>query len=213
MSCEEYDDGQCWQDDPISGNAEKTKLGGRGGRYESVAVNNDNAMDPIFFTTEDHEYGAMCRFVANGNGWGALQSKGDETFLCIIDDSTYEWTTDKGAARESAAQYYRSSEGISYHEGKLYFMAKKDLKLLILDLDDLKYETETTGKKFYGEGSFGSQPDQNMIGPTRKYIYFCEDGGRTPGVYARYGNDGRTLQSFKRLSGVYIAMMKRLGLH
>ena len=126
------------------------------------------------------------------------------TTLCISDDSTYEWTTAEGAARKSAAQYYRSSEGISYHEGKLYFIAKKDLKLLILDLDDLKYETETTGKKFYGEASFSSQPDQNMIGPTRKYIYFCEDGGRTPGVYARYGKDGPYFTIFQAIKwGVY----------
>jgi len=201
VSCEEYEDGQCWQVDPVSGDAQKTKLGGNGGRYESVAVDNTNTMNPVFFTTEDDEEGAMRRFVANGNGWDALHSDGDESFLRIIDDNKYEWTTDEDAARESAAQYYRNSEGVQHHEGKLYFMAKKDLKLIILDLENMSYEMETTGKKFYGEGSFGNQPDQNMFGPTRKYIYFTEDGGNSPGVYARYSKDGTYFTLFQAISG------------
>ena len=32
VSCEEYEDGQCWQVDPVSGDAQETKLGGNGGR-------------------------------------------------------------------------------------------------------------------------------------------------------------------------------------
>jgi len=175
VSCEEYEDGQCWQVDPVSGDAKETKLGGKGGRYESVAVDNTNTMNPVFFTTEDHEEGAMRRCVANGNGWNALHSDGDERFLLILDNNSFEWTTDEDAARESAARY--------------------------LDLENMTYETETTGMKFYGEGSFGNQPDQNMFGPTRKYIYFCEDGGKNPGVYARYGNDGTSFTLFQAISG------------
>lgn len=40
ISCEEYSDGQCWQIDPYTGQAKETELGGAGGRYESVAVDN-----------------------------------------------------------------------------------------------------------------------------------------------------------------------------
>eukprot|EP00581_Thalassiosira_minuscula_P004663 CAMPEP_0183746220 /NCGR_PEP_ID=MMETSP0737-20130205/66643_1 /TAXON_ID=385413 /ORGANISM="Thalassiosira miniscula, Strain CCMP1093" /LENGTH=709 /DNA_ID=CAMNT_0025981907 /DNA_START=159 /DNA_END=2288 /DNA_ORIENTATION=+ len=201
VSCEEYEDGQCWQVDPVSGDAEETELGGRGGRYESVAVDNTNQNNPIFFTTEDDEAGPLRRFVARGNGWDALHSDGDHSWLRILDDRNFEWTTDEDAASDSAARYYRNSEGISYHEGKLYFMAKKDLKMLILDLEDGTYETETTGKKFYGEGKFGDQPDQNMFGPSRKYIYFCEDGGASPGVYARYSEDGTYFTLFQAIPG------------
>jgi len=188
ISCEEYEDGQCWQID-ANGRAEATVLGGNGGRYESVAVDNTDPEHPVFFTTEDHEEGALRRFVANGSGWHALHDEsGETTFLNILNDSQYEWTTDEDAARQSASQYYRNSEGISYHDGKLYFMAKKDHKLIILDLDEFTYEHETTGKKFYGEGSFESQPDQGIFGPTRNFIYFTEDGGN-PGVFARNGAD------------------------
>ena len=49
---------------------------------------NTNTMKPVFFTTEDDEAGAMRRFVADGNGWDALHSDGDESFLRIIDDNT-----------------------------------------------------------------------------------------------------------------------------
>lgn len=201
ISCEEYEDGQCWQIDPVNERVAETKLGGNGGRYESVAVDNRNPNAPIFFTTEDHERGALRRFLANGNGWDALHTDGETTFLNILDDSTFEWTDDEDEGRDSAEKYFRNSEGIQVHEGKLYFMAKKDFKMLILDLDNMTYTTETTGKKFYGEGSFDNQPDQNLFGPTRKYIYFTEDGGESPGVYARYGSDGTYFTLFQAVKG------------
>lgn len=190
VSCEEYSDGQCWQIDPITGEAKETKLGGSGGRYESVAVDNRDPMRPVFFTTEDDEEGALRRFVADGSGWDALHSNPLEyNYLNILGGNTFEWTDDLDVGRASAKKYFPNTEGIQVHEGKVYFMAKKLQRLLILDLETRTYTTEGTGKKFYGEGSFGDQPDQNLFGPTRKYIYFTEDGGKNPGVYARYGTD------------------------
>merc|ERR1719444_529513 len=64
-------------------------------------------------------------------------------------------------------------------------MSKEDQSLIVLDLETMTYETEATGKKMYGEGDFGDQPDQNYFGPTRKFMYFTEDGGGDPGVHAR----------------------------
>ena len=79
--------------------------------------------------------------------------------------------------------------------------SKKEKKMLVLDLEDMTYETELTGKKMYGEGDFGSQPDQNFFGPTRKYLYFTEDGGNDPGLYARYGEDGTYFALFQAIPG------------
>mmetsp|Transcript_12724 Transcript_12724/g.27444 ORF Transcript_12724/g.27444 Transcript_12724/m.27444 type:complete len:687 (+) Transcript_12724:110-2170(+) len=201
VTCEEHEDGQCWQIDPVNRRVEKTVLGGDGGEFESVAVDNSDVDRPVFFTTEDDEMGAMRRFVASGSGWDALHSKGDHSFLRILDGETYEWTTDEDAARESAKKFYPNSEGISFHEGKIFFMSKEKKMMFVLDLENMTYETEKTGKKFYGEGSFGDEPDQNMFGPTRKYMYFTEDGGRSPGVYARFGNDGTYFTLFQAIEG------------
>ena len=46
---------------------------------------------------------------------------------------------------DSAWDYFPNAEGISFHEdeGKLYFMSKTLMTLLILDLDEMTYETET----------------------------------------------------------------------
>jgi len=219
ISCEEYriesedgiqtDGGQCWQVDPnpkseYHDKPEATKLGGeKGGSYESVAVDNSDPRYPIFFLTEDYAYGPLRRFAAQGNEWEALHSEGDVTFLRMFDDGTYEWTTDEAAARVSANLHYKNAEGISYHEGKIYFMAKKEKKLIILDLANMTYETEITGRKFYGEGSFSNEPDQILIGPRRKYIYFCEDGGKNPGVYARQDNDENYYTMFEGIDGKY----------
>lgn len=201
VTCEEYSDGQCWQVDPINERTKVTKLGGNGGRYESVAVDNRDPNRPVFFTTEDDSEGALRRFEANGNGWDALHSNGKTTFLNILKGNTFEWTTDEDDGRSSASKHFPNTEGIAVHEGKVYFMTKEFKRLIILDLENMTYETEGTGKKFYGEGTFGDQPDQNMFGPSRKYIYFTEDGGSSPGVYARYGSDGTYFTMFQAIQG------------
>ena len=131
----------------------------------------------------------MRRFVADGNGWGALQSNGETSFLNLLANGEFEWTDDEDEARYSAISHYPNTEGVQFHDGKLYFMAKEVHKLIILDLDNMTYETEGTGKKFYGEGTFSDQPDQNLVGPTHKLMYFTEDGGPSPGVYTRAGAD------------------------
>ena len=100
MSYKEFEDGQCWQVDPVSGNAKETNLGDNGGWYKSI--DNTNTMNPIFFTTEDHNEGAIHHFVANDRGC-SLHSNRDEQFLRIIDDNTYKWTTDKGPTRDSTS--------------------------------------------------------------------------------------------------------------
>ena len=79
-------------------------------------------------------------------------------------------------------------------------MSKEFQRMFILDLENFTYTAESTGKKFYGEGSFGGQPDQNMFGPTRKYLYFTEDGSTDPGIYARY-NDGTYFTMFQAIRG------------
>jgi hypothetical protein len=201
VSCEEDEGGQCWQVDPVERRAQETKLGGdKGGWYESVACDDRVYDNPVFFTTEDEEDGALRRFVAQQHGWDALHSDGEESFLNILDDTTFEWTTDEGVGRNSAKKYFPNAEGIQVHEGKVYFMSKEFQRMIILDLEEMTYTTESTGKKFYGEGSFGGQPDQNLFGPSRKYLYFTEDGSTDPGIYARY-NDGTYFTMFQAIKG------------
>ncbi|KAL7526097.1 hypothetical protein ACHAWF_001629, partial [Thalassiosira exigua] len=169
--------------------------------YESMACDDRDRSNLKFFTTEDHERGALRRYETSEYGWGALHGGGSTTFLHILDDNTYEWTTDEELGRDSAEEYFPNAEGIQVHEGKLYFMSKVDRKLLVLDLEDMTYTAEITGKKMYGEGDFGDQPDQNYFGPTRKFMYFTEDGGGDPGVHARYGDDGTYFTLFQAIEG------------
>ena len=127
------------------------------------------------------------------------------TYLCILDESTYEWTTNKEDARSSAGLYYRNSEGIVYHEGLLYFVAKASLALVILDLQNMAYNAEQTGSQFEGKGGFNAQPDQIVLGlgNYKEWIYFMEDGGDNPGVYVR-SRDGTYQTIFKAVDGAYV---------
>ena len=209
ISCEEEDGGQCWQVDPdpsglFHESPQATLLGGDdGGRYESVTCDNRQPDRPVFFTTEDDEFGALRRFEADGSGWDALHQGGSTTYLHILDESTYEWTTEEEDARSSAASYYRNAEGIVYHEGLLHFTAKETQTLFILDLENMTYEKEQTGSQFEGKGGFNAQPDQIVLGNYKEWIYFTEDGGDTPGVYVR-SRDGAYRTLFEGISGAYV---------
>ncbi|KAL7495642.1 hypothetical protein ACHAWT_005693 [Skeletonema menzelii] len=192
VSCEEQDGGQCWQVEPDPNkpnhNAPQvTLLGGNGGNYESVAVDNTYTDKPVFFTTEDNSSGELRRFEADGNGWDALHVGGQTTYLQFLDGNRFQWTTSLSAGRNSAARYYPNLEGIAYHNSTLYFVSKVTKRLYILNLTDKTYTSERTGSSWVGQGAFNSQPDQ-IIGndmDKRKFIYFTEDGGKGPGVHVR----------------------------
>ena len=122
---------------------------------------------------------------ADGNGWDVLHQGGTTTYLHILDESTYDWTTNEEDARSSAASFYRNSEGIVYRDGLLYFAAKETATLFILDLENMPYEKEQTGSQFEGKGDLNAQPYQIVLGNYEEWIYFTEEGGDTPGVYLR----------------------------
>jgi secreted PhoX family phosphatase len=192
VSCEETNIGQCWQvepnpDSPNHNSPKVTLLGGDGGNYESVAVDNKNPDKPIFFTTKDHSSGELRRFEADGNGWDALHSGGQTTYLQFLDGNRFQWTTSMWAGQKSASNYYPNAEGIAYHNSTLYFVSKVAKRLYILDLNDMTYTSERTGSSWVGQGSFNSQPDQIIENDMdkRKFIYFTEDGGNAPGVHVR----------------------------
>ncbi len=202
ISCEEWKRGQCWQvsADPSSPNylsPQKTMIGGRkGGRFESVASDTRLEHSPVFYATEDATYGAMRRFQANSTGWQSLHEEGDLAYLRIIDESSFEWTKNLTAARESAHSYYQNSEGISFDNGRLFFTAKSTQKLFVLDLESMTYSLETTGLNFAGKGSFNAMPDQVIKG-SKKFLYFTESGGKTPGVYVRDMQSGNYMTIFE----------------
>jgi hypothetical protein len=120
--------------DPSSPNHNSPKvtlLGGDGGNYESVAVDNGNPLKPIFFTTEDNSSGELRRFQADGNGWDALHVGGRTTYLQFLDGNRFQWTSNLDAGMNSAATYYPNAEGIIYHNSTIYFVAKVTKRLFI----------------------------------------------------------------------------------
>ena len=127
VSCEEYGKGQCWQVDPDPdrenfGKPEMTLLGEDGGEFESVACDNSDPSRPVFYLTEDAEYGALRRYRPhNGPGWDALHKKGGGgrfDYLEFLDGRRFRWTTNMRAARNSQRRFFRNVEGVDYNDGK-----------------------------------------------------------------------------------------------
>ena len=86
-------------------------------------------------------------------------------------------------------------------------MSKTTEKMFILNVDNMTYEVQCIGKKFYGQGSFGLwlwcrlfTRRSNFFGTSRKYMYFTEDGSSTDGVHARY-TDGTYMTLFRAIKG------------
>ena len=207
ISCEEYANGQCWQVDPLDiVPPEITRLGGSGGNYESVAVDNRDSSRPVFYVTEDHEYGALRRYVpppsSTVNNWAALTMGGTRDYLIFLNSTHFGWTLDKPAAQTSSATYYPNTEGIDCINGMLYFVSKVKYKVFVLAIDSGTYTSFiTNGGTIPGGGSFASQPDQ--LYHNGEYTYFTEDGGRTPGVYAIHKSSGIKHAIFEASFEVY----------
>ena len=208
----------CIPSDPTSRNPPQiTQLGGsKGGNYESVAVDNRNMSRPIFFITEDAEFGALRRYTpppppagAQSSitaNWNTLHRLGGSTdYLLFLDNNHFKWTTNEKEGRNSQFQNYRNVEGIDFHNGHLYFVSKKLYKMFILDLDNGTYTASST--KFSGAtaGQFLDTPDQIIWNENggNKYIYLTEDGGNTVGVYAICRRTGERYAIFEAYNGNY----------
>ncbi|KAL7535638.1 hypothetical protein ACHAXR_006623 [Thalassiosira sp. AJA248-18] len=211
ITCEEYGRGQCWQVHPNGKIPPQiTKLGGNpGGNYESVAVDNRNPHQPIFYVTEDHERGALRKYTPTpafrDASWDTLHAEGGTTeYLVFVNDNEFKWTANEGKARESQAKYFRNVEGIDYHDGMLYFVSKKLLMLYILDLDNGTYKKSSTKYGVLaGDGEFRHQPDQLVRNNAGDYLYLTEDGGGTVGCYAIHKPTGRRYAIFEAYGGSY----------
>lgn len=152
-----------------------------------MAVDNRNSAEPVFFTTEDNERGALRRYVADRTGWDALHVGGTTSYLQFLSGNRFRWTSDRTLGEVSASYYYPNTEGIAYRNSTLYFVSKKIKEMFILNLDEMTYTSEKTGSLFDGQGSFNAQPDQIIPNDIdkRRFIYFTEDSGYAPGIHAR----------------------------
>ena len=184
-----------------------TKLGGGGGNYESIAVNNRNPSKPIFYVTEDFRSGALRRYTPpiTVDKWTSLTATGGTTvYLNFTSSTRFGWTTNKMQAQTSQSTYYPNVEGIDFYNGHLYFVSKALKKIFLLDVDKGKYTSFLTndwGKPMPGGGFFNDEPDQ--IVRNGDYLYFTEDGGPTVGVYATHKLTGAKYAVFEAISHLY----------
>lgn len=197
VSCEEFASGQCWQVHPNGEKEpEKTKIvEPAGGNFESMAVDNRDPTLPIFFVTEDHVRGALRRFIPCDDmppSWNMLHHEGIIEYLEFLPGNRFHWTTSLSKGRESAYMYFQNVEGISHDDGILSFVSKKQKEIFYLDLDAGTYTKSTTVHKgLPGGGDFGAGPDQLLL--FADVLYFTEDGGKSPGIYAHDGSRFYTL--------------------
>ena len=82
----------------------------------------------------------------------------------------------------------------------------------MLNLNDMTYTSERTGSSFQGQGAFNAQPDQIIkMTDDRKFVYFTEDGGSSPGAHAR-DSDGKYYTLFRAIPGGIYAGDETVGI-
>jgi hypothetical protein len=187
--------------------SEVTRIGGGGGNYETVAVDNRNPSQPIFYVTEDLQSGALRRYIPPNTAvnWTSLTVPGGtRLYLNFTSTTRFGWTTNKAQAQTSQSAYYPHVEGIDFYNGHLYFVSKTLKKVFVLDVDNGNYTSFATnnwGNPMPGGGTFNFQPDQ--IVRNGDYLYFTEDGGSTAGVYATHKSSGVKYAVFEAISNFY----------
>ena len=121
--------------------------------------------------------------------WDALHAKGGITeYLVFLDGGRFRWSSNEAMGRRSQEMHFPNVEGISFRQkgdrnGLLYFVSKRTFKLYVLDLDNGTYKTSSTNEYTLYNGEFKHSPDQ-LVRNDGHFLYFTEDGGKTPGVYA-----------------------------
>jgi len=161
------------------------------GWYESFAYDIHSDM-PAFYTTRDHNNGIVTRFTPDEQGYACYLQPNDYDRWCTLEYGTidYLYLQDGGVVDFTndlslvSNGYHRNVEGIDIYDGVLYFTAKKDKVLYVVNLRTMQYYKEFTSTT---TGEIGFEPDQIMRIKGDDALYFCEEGGDTPGLHVRHG--------------------------
>ena len=121
-------------------------LGQDGGSYESVACDNTDPLQPVFYLTEGDEAGALQRYSPDQHsGWNTLHEEDVGTFdyLEFLDEMRFNWTNNLEAARKSQKTYYSNVEGIDYYNGEYCTQNFVELRKCQTKLTAFLFHTQT----------------------------------------------------------------------
>jgi hypothetical protein len=189
ISCEETKGGVNWQVDPQGVRPPQVITLGNdgGGMFESFAYDLVAGEGPQFFVTEDEENGPLRRWrpirADWSDPWSILTGNGTTDYLLLDPaNGTFTWTDDKSAAQSVALKHFPHSEGIDAANGILFFVTKEHKKMYILNLRTRRYASQPINVS-----DLNGQPDQVVRVYRDDYdlLFFTEDGGDRPGIYAR----------------------------
>ena len=187
LSGEEVEGGRFVQVDPF-GIKPPVVLDSLGtlGFYESFAYDNHSDI-PRFYTTRDNVEGVVTRFTPDERGYACFLQPNDYDRWCTLEYGTIDYLYLKDDVRvdfkTDVEKVNEGIEGIDSYNGTLYFTAKVDRLLYVVNLLTMEYEFESTTKA--GQVSF--EPDQIVRIEGNEALYFCEEGGDSPGIHVRHG--------------------------
>ena len=180
LSCEEFDEGQVFECDPLGRRDARARPALGVFEHEAVAV--DMAHGCIY-ETEDKPDGGLYRFTA-ANGLpdlsagsleiAALERRGGRNYLKWLAVPDPLATREATRYQVDGYQPFAGGEGIALHAGKVYFTTKHDNRVWCFDTvtDEIEviYDVSTSANPIL------SGVDNVVITPAGD-VLVCEDGG------------------------------------
>lgn len=180
LSCEEFDQGQVYECDPLGVQAAAVRPALGSFKHEAVVVDSVNG---CLYLTEDQVDGGFYRFCPDGELPNLDSGRLEIASVAERDGEPFvEWLevpdplAEIVATRQQVPDYtvFKGGEGIAIHEGKVYFTTKHDNRVWVYDTTsqqlDTLYDIATSANPVL------SGVDNVVITPSGD-VLVAEDGG------------------------------------
>lgn len=164
LSCEEHDQGQVWECDPLGVRKGVARSGMGRFRHEAAACDSRGKQ---VYLTEDAPKGKLRRF--RPTAWGDLSDGTLEA--AVVHGSTVTWTTTL-----TDGTPFNGGEGAWYGDGHVWFTTKGDNRVWELDVQ----ATPNTIRVLYDVATSPTpvlSGVDNIVGTPNGDLYVAEDGG------------------------------------
>ncbi|WP_139685155.1 alkaline phosphatase PhoX [Vibrio tasmaniensis] len=178
LSCEEIDQGNVWECDPLGVEA-PTVLPALGTfNHEAVAVDINNDL----YLTEDKPDGGFYKYISNDKTSNKPDLQNGTLYIAIKDDNQLSWqevpdptaTLNETRYQVNSSATFNGGEGITYEDRVVYFVTKGDNKVWAYNIDTQKIEILYDASMYSNPVLTGV--DNITLAPNGSLV-IAEDGG------------------------------------
>ncbi len=195
LSCEEYDDGQVWECDPLGRRAARVRPALGRFAHEAAAVDPQTGQ---VYLTEDDKHGRLYRFTPDKRG----DLSAGRLAAAVVDGGRVHWLPVRATepCRSADTARFRRGEGAWLAGRTLFFTTTADHRLWALDVDSGQLTVRYDGKVAGARGVF-REPDNVTVHQHNGMVFVAEDSADLQLVLVAGGSDHPIVAPFLQLAG------------